>query len=610
MATSINSSKDRPPKRKVTFSIAGFISIIILNLVLIIFLGWQAGLLARFLPATPSTLSPAISPTLATSAPTITATLPALVTPTPPPDSQSVPTYPEVEPGTLPGMMVLSLSEAGYFHLFAYHPEILPLTRLTFGTWDDIQPAISPDGRSVAFSSHRNGQWDIYLLDLVSGTMQQMTNDTAYDGNPAFSSDGIWLAYEKYVDNSLDIYIQGANFGAVPVRVTTNPAQDFEPVWRPDSSQIAFTSTRTGKKDIWLVDTNLIGSENAEINYTNNKTIHQEHPSWSPGGDQLAWIAPYDGYESIYIAQIDEPASKAQRFGSGTKALWSPDGKYMLTLQTTPYETFYAISNWQDQTFALLPNSLPGSLSGIAWGNNALPAALSATFVVSSRATPQAPWVGRLTPDAGDLYGRQYTIDLPDVKAPHAALNALAIEPFYALKDRVSTELSWDVLSDLENAFVDLTQSLPPGRANDWLYTGRAFALNSVLVDLDYMLIVREDYGTQTYWRIYLKPLHQDGSQGRPLTDFPWDFNARISGNTSAYEQGGIESDQIPSGYWVDFTALANEYGWDRQPALSNWRSYYPAARFNLFAITSGLTWEDAMLQLWPAEIFLTPPSP
>jgi TolB protein len=208
------------------------------------------------------------------------------------------------------------------------------------------------------------------------------------------------------------------------------------------------------------------------------------------------------------------------------------------------------------------------------------------------------------------LYGRQYTVDLPDVRAPYPALNGLAIESFLALRDRIHTEVGWDVLADLENAFVPLTQPLPPERSNDWLYTGRAFALNPVLLDLGWMKVVREDFGARTYWRIYLKTRYQDGSQGKPITQIPWNFNARFSGNTTYYEQGGALESEIPEGYWIDFTKTAFEYGWERQPALSNWQRYYHGSRFNTFAITSGLDWEDAMLQLWPPEIFLNQNNP
>jgi TolB protein len=124
------------------------------------------------------------------------------------------------------------------------------------------------------------------------------------------------------------------------------------------------------------------------------------------------------------------------------------------------------------------------------------------------------------------------------------------------------------------------------------------------------MKVVREDFGDRTYWRIFIKTRYQDGSQGKPMTQVPWNFNARFTGSTTAYEEGGAPENAIPAGYWIDFTALAIEYGWERQPALLNWRSYYQGARFNVFAITSGLDWEAAMLQIYPPETFFPQPTP
>jgi len=57
-----------------------------------------------------------------------------------------------------------------------------------------------------------------------------------------------------------------------------------------------------------------------------------------------------------------------------------------------------------------------------------------------------------------------------------------------------------------------------------------------------------------------------------------------------------------PGGLWIDFTALAADYGFERLPALSSWRIYYPGTLFTQFALRAGLTWEEAMLQIYSAE--------
>ena len=103
--------------------------------------------------------------------------------------------------------MIFSYEEDGYAHLFAYIPEKLPLTRLTSGDWDDITPSPSPDGEKIAFASNRSGFWDLYLLDLASGEITQLTDTPEYEGAPTWSPDGAFMAFESYVDENLEIVV-------------------------------------------------------------------------------------------------------------------------------------------------------------------------------------------------------------------------------------------------------------------------------------------------------------------------------------------------------------------------------------------------------------------
>jgi TolB protein len=543
----------------------------------------------------PTPIPPSETPTASltpTEAPTqtpyvITATL-ETATPTPPAPQD---------------ILILSLADAGHYHLFAYSPQSLPLTRLTSGEWDDITPALSPDGKRVAFASHCNGYWDIYTLDLETGETTRLTDTLEYDGAPSWSpSDGAFISYESYVDGNLDIFIRSATDPTqAPIRLTQDSATDSSPAWSPQGRQIAFVSNRSSEPEIWVADLDQAGES---INISGDSKSTVSHPAWSPDGSKLAWAAtdPASGLTGLYIWDARAPDAPARWAGSGDWPIWQ-DADHLLTRLTAPNQTFlagYAASG----VISLPPVLLPGPLDGLASGNIAI--AWPGPFQAAAQTTPAALYNTVSTLQPGTLAGRASLISLTGVQAAYPQLHELAVDSFQALRRQVAIQTGWDTLASLENAYVPLTTPLDPGLGEDWLYTGRAFTLNPALIQAGWMAVIREDFGQQTYWRIYLLTTAQDGSQGAPLTQIPWDFAAR-TGDPTAYENGGRLMDSAPSGYWFDLTALAAQYGWERLPALTDWRTYYAGGRFNELAFTQGLDWRTAMLQLYPPEVLATP---
>jgi hypothetical protein len=80
------------------------------------------------------------------------------------------------------------------------------------------------------------------------------------------------------------------------------------------------------------------------------------------------------------------------------------------------------------------------------------------------------------------------------------------------------------------------------------------------------------------------------------------DFTARSSGNVDDYERGGRLKENVPPGYYIDLTQLAEDYGWQRLPAQRAWQRNFGAIQFWEIAKTDGLNWETAMLELYSPD--------
>lgn len=590
----------------------GFVLLFVINLAI---LGLMARLLLQVNRRTIATPVPSSTSLPNSQALVLSATnTPEAATPTevliPSPYPVITYTAPLALPGS--GILILALNDGYNSHLFAYEPQKLPFTRLTSGPWDDTTPALSPDGKRIAFASNRNGYWDLYLLELSNGSVSRVTDTLEYDAAPTWSPDGLWLAYETYsrdYGGNLEIYIRSVVGDTTPIRLTDHPGADYAPAWSPRGRQIAFVSTRSGQAGIWLADLDKTGDDRYQY-VSQNQAGEVAHPAWSPDGASLAWSAVENGFHNLYtwdVSNSDIAALPPQIVGSGDWPVWSQDSKTLVASLLAPNGAYLTAYSLGTPGLVMPLQSLPGSLEGILWMYQEFPNPLADPFIQAAQVTSTPLWLPALTPLPDAPGGRQQVIPLKDVQAPHAYLNDMVDESFKALRGMLASETGWDFLSSLENAYVPLTDSLEPGMGADWLYTGRAIAVTSLPINAGWMVTVREDFGAQTYWRVYLRARYQDGSAGVPLHNLPWDFSARLSGNTDAYEQGGALAKTIPDGYWVDFTQRAIEFGWERLPALSMWRSSYQATRFNEFTLTDGLDWRAAMLELYPPEVLITP---
>ena len=129
------------------------------------------------------------------------------------------------------------------------------IRRLTDASGNDSSPSWSPDGRSIAFTSDRDGNREIYVMDANGDNLQNLTNDSSQDRSPSWSPDGRSIVFtsDRVGGGNYEIYVMDANGDNVR-RLTDHPAEDRAPSWSPDGRHITFDSNRDGDYEIYVMD--------------------------------------------------------------------------------------------------------------------------------------------------------------------------------------------------------------------------------------------------------------------------------------------------------------------------------------------------------------------
>ncbi len=137
-------------------------------------------------------------------------------------------------------------------------------------------PRLSPDGKQIVFTSFRDGDAEIYLMDADGSGQLRLTSNGASDRLPAWSPDGTQIAFTTDRDGNDEIYVMNTD-GSGLARLTTDPASDSYPAWSPDGRQIAFASVRDGNAEIYVM--NADGSGQSRVT---NDPGFDFAPDWTP----------------------------------------------------------------------------------------------------------------------------------------------------------------------------------------------------------------------------------------------------------------------------------------------------------------------------------------
>lgn len=213
--------------------------------------------------------------------------------------------------------------------------DVVKTSQITATSGLDLFPTFSPDGGAIAYSSLRDGKFEIFVRQLARGGREiQITSDGAQNLQPAWSPDGKMIAYHSR--NRRGIWIVPA-LGGVAKQLTESGA---DPAWSPDGERIAFQTDAAADlsqtafsamppSTIWIVSAH--GGAPQQITKVGSPSGGHGAPTWSPDGRRIVFTT-YD----ILLSEIWSVAPNGadlKRLTEGKASFYdpvfSPDGKYL-----------------------------------------------------------------------------------------------------------------------------------------------------------------------------------------------------------------------------------------------------------------------------------------
>lgn len=207
-------------------------------------------------------------------------------------------------------------------------------TPLTSNESNDWTPSVSPDGKWVAYASDRGTNYtghadlftnlDIWIVSINGSEHRQITSGPRSDGQPAWSPDGEKIAFTSNRSGEIDIWVMDAD-GSNLTRLTRSDVRAaVDPAWSPDGKRIAYTDF-PGYVRIMDAD----GSNDTEL--LGRLFIWYEDPTWSPDGNRIAVRrnSLFSKDRDIWIFDLKTGRSSRVSppgMGNDECPAWSPDG--------------------------------------------------------------------------------------------------------------------------------------------------------------------------------------------------------------------------------------------------------------------------------------------
>jgi TolB protein len=190
---------------------------------------------------------------------------------------------------------------------------------LTDEKTSNLQPVYSPDGKRIAFLSQRDGNSEIYVMNRDGSGVRRLTNNTAGDSTPTWSPTSAQIAFTSDRSGSPQLWVMDAD-GLNQRRLTFNESWADRPTWSPAPyNEIAYSSRSGPGFDIRVLDL----ATNTSKALTSGEGTN-ESPAYSPNGRHLVFTSTRSGKVQVFtMARDGKGLRQITRVGNNTFPNWS-----------------------------------------------------------------------------------------------------------------------------------------------------------------------------------------------------------------------------------------------------------------------------------------------
>lgn len=197
------------------------------------------------------------------------------------PDSDSYDIYPSWSPAG--SKIAFTSGRDGEPEIYVMNADGTGVQRLTTSPGTDATPSWSPDGTKIVFSSNRTGDFEIFTMNADGSNQQQLTFELGRDTWPKYSPDGTKIAFGG-LRATWAVYTVPAT-GGPPTKLTPDSLNAADPDWSPDGSRFVFVNNFLTGVPSNIFTMKADGSDIVQL--TNNPMENEFNPNWSPDGTKI-----------------------------------------------------------------------------------------------------------------------------------------------------------------------------------------------------------------------------------------------------------------------------------------------------------------------------------